>query len=84
MLFLLVMYLQGARGLSPLDTSMLMKVPGYVVGAVAGLYAGRLVDRWGPVTQATIGLGISVVALVLLAQMTTTSPLWLPLLGGTR
>jgi MFS family permease len=80
-LFLLVMYLQGPRGLSPIDTSMLM-VPGYVVGAVAGLYAGRLVDRWGPVAPATIGLGISVVALVLLAQMTTTSPLWLPLVGN--
>ena len=67
--------------MSPIDTSMLM-VPGYVVGAVAGLCAGRLVDRWGSVVPATIGLGISVVALLLLAQMTTTSPLWLPLVGN--
>ncbi len=80
-LFLLVMYLQGVRGLSPVDTSMLM-VPGYAVGAVAGLYAGRLVDRWGSTVPATTGLGISVVALLLLAQMTVTSPLWLPLVGN--
>jgi MFS family permease len=80
-LFLVIMYLQGPRGLSPIDASLLM-LPGYVVGAAVGPYAGRLADRLGPVVPATAGLGISVLALVIFAQMTTTSGLWLAALGN--
>jgi MFS family permease len=80
-LFLVIMYLQGPRGLSPVSASLLM-VPGYVIGAVAGLYAGRLTDRLGAVIPATAGLAISVVALVVFAQMTTTSSLWLAVAGN--
>lgn len=68
-------------GLSPIDASLLL-VLGYVLGAAAGPYAGRLADRLGPVLPATAGLGFSVVALVLFARMTTTSSLWLPALGN--
>ena len=74
-LFLVIMYLQGARGMSPIDASLLL-VPGYVAGAFAGPYAGRLTDRFGPVVPATAGLAISVAAMVLFAQLTVTSPLW--------
>ncbi|MFF2964649.1 MFS transporter [Streptomyces sp. NPDC057963] len=80
-LFLVIMYLQGPRGLSPITASMLM-VPGYVLGAAVGPYAGRFADRLGPVIPATAGLGISVIALVIFAQMTTTSSLWLPAIGN--
>ncbi|MFD9890275.1 MFS transporter [Amycolatopsis sp. NPDC059027] len=80
-LFLVIMYLQGPRGLDPVDASLLL-VPGYVLGAAAGPYAGRLADRLGPVIPATAGLGISVVALVIFAQMTTTSSLWLTAIGN--
>ncbi|REH26173.1 EmrB/QacA subfamily drug resistance transporter [Kutzneria buriramensis] len=80
-LFLVIMYLQGPRGLSPIDASLLM-LPGYVIGAAVGPYAGRLADRLGPVIPATVGLAISVVALVIFAQMTTTSGLWLAALGN--
>lgn len=80
-LFLVIMYLQGPRGLSPIDASLLL-LPGYVLGAAAGPYAGRLVDRFGPVLPATGGLALSVVALVVFARMTTTSGLWLPALGN--
>ncbi|GAB3888136.1 hypothetical protein GCM10029964_055290 [Kibdelosporangium lantanae] len=68
-LFLVIMYLQGPRGLTPIDASLLM-VPGYVVGSLVGPYAGRLADRWGPVVPATIGLAVQVVSLVLFAQLT--------------
>ena len=54
-LFLVLMYLQGPRGLSPIHASLLL-VPGYVAGAAVGLYAGRLADRRGPVLPATLGL----------------------------
>ncbi|HJP78400.1 MAG TPA: MFS transporter [Pseudonocardiaceae bacterium] len=80
-LFLVIMYLQGPRGLSPIDASLLM-LPGYLIGAAVGPYAGRLADRLGPVIPATTGLGISVVALVVFAQLTTTSSLWLVALGN--
>jgi hypothetical protein len=58
-LFLVIMYLQGPRGLSPIHASLLL-VPGYVLGSVAGPYAGRLADRRGPVLPAAAGLAIQV------------------------
>jgi MFS family permease len=80
-LFLVIMYLQGPRGLSSIAASLLL-VPGYVIGAMVGPYTGRITDRLGPVPPATAGLGISVIALVIFAQMTTTSSLWLPGIGN--
>ena len=74
-LFLLIMYLQGPRGLSPIHASLLL-VPGYVIGSVAGLYAGRLADRRGPVLPATAGLAIQVGSLAIYAQLGMTTGLW--------
>ncbi len=74
-LFLLLMYLQGPRGLSAIDASLLL-VPGYVASGAAGLYAGRLADRRGPVLPATLGLAIQAATLVGYAQLTLTTPLW--------
>jgi EmrB/QacA subfamily drug resistance transporter len=75
-LFLLLMYLQGVRRLSPLDASLLL-VPGYFVGAVVGPFAGRVADRRGAVLPATVGLAIQVVALFIYAQLTVGTPLWI-------
>ena len=44
-LFLVIVYLQGPRGLSPIHASLLL-VPGYVVGSGVGPFAGR---HGGPV-----------------------------------
>jgi EmrB/QacA subfamily drug resistance transporter len=74
-LFLLLMYLQGPRGLSPLNASLLL-LPGYVLSAGGSLYAGRLADRRGPVLPATLGLAMQAVSLILYAQLTNTTPLW--------
>ena len=74
-LFLLLMYLQGPRGLSPISASLLL-LPGYVLGCGASLYAGRLADRRGPVLPATLGLALQCVALLLYAQLTNGTPLW--------
>ncbi len=75
-LFLVIMYLQGPRGLSPISASLLL-VPGYVIGSAAGPLAGRVADRIGPVIPATTGLAIQVLALFAYAQLTLTSSLWL-------
>jgi EmrB/QacA subfamily drug resistance transporter len=74
-LFLLLMYLQGPRGLSPINASLLL-LPGYVLGGFASLYAGRLADRRGPVVPATLGLALQSVSLILYAQLTNGTPLW--------
>jgi EmrB/QacA subfamily drug resistance transporter len=68
-LFLVIMYLQGPRGLSALDASLLL-VPGYLLGGVVGPFAGRLADRVGPVIPATVGLLVQVVALFVYAHLT--------------
>ena len=73
-LFLVLMYLQGPRGLSPIHASLLL-VPGYVVSSVVGLYAGRLADKRGPVLPATLGLAIQVISLIGYAQLTLSTPL---------
>jgi len=74
-LFLVIMYLQGPRGLSPIHASLLL-VPGYVLGSVVGPYAGRLADRRGPVLPATAGLAVQVVSLAIYAQLSNTTGLW--------
>jgi EmrB/QacA subfamily drug resistance transporter len=80
-LFLLIMYLQGPRGLSPIHASLLL-VPGYVLGAVAGPYGGRLADRRSPVLPATAGLAIQVVSLAIYAQLTVSTGLWVVVLAS--
>ena len=80
-LFLLIMYMQGPRGLSPIHASLLL-VPGYVLGSVVGPYAGRLADRRGPVLPATAGLAIQVAALAIYAQLTNTTGLWVVVLAS--
>jgi MFS family permease len=74
-LFLLLMYLQGPRGLSPINASLLL-LPGYVLGGGASLYAGRLSDKHGPVLPATLGLALQSVSLILYAQLSNGTPLW--------
>ena len=79
-LFLLLMYLQGVRHLTPIHASLLL-VPGYVMGGIVGPYAGRLADRRGAVLPATVGLGIQVVALLVYAQLGLATPLWVVIIA---
>jgi EmrB/QacA subfamily drug resistance transporter len=80
-LFLVIMYLQGARALTPIHASLLL-IPGYVIGSAIGPFAGRLSDRVGPVIPATVGLAAQVVALAVYAQLSVSSGLWLVVLGS--
>ncbi len=80
-LFLVIMYLQGPRGLTPLHASLLL-VPGYVGGSAVGPFAGRLADKLGPVVPATAGLAIQVVALFIYAHLSLTTGLWLVVLAS--
>jgi len=75
-LFLVIMYLQGPRGLSPIHASLLL-VPGYVLGGAIGPFAGRLADRVGPVIPATFGLTLQVAGLFIYAHLGLRTGLWL-------
>jgi len=80
-LFLVIMYLQGVRGLSALNASLLL-VPGYVVGGSIGPFAGRLADRVGAVFPATVGLAVQVGALFIYAHLGTDTGLWVVVLAS--
>jgi EmrB/QacA subfamily drug resistance transporter len=79
--FLLTIYLQGLRGLTPLDASLLL-VPGYLLGAATGPVMGRLVDQQGARTLATLGilfLGVAVVAYSFLGVSSWLG--WVPIIS---
>lgn len=80
-IFLLTMYLQGLRGLSPLNASLLL-VPGYLVGAVLGPWMGRHVDRIGPRAIATGGIACMALAVVAYSFLTADAWLgWVPMIS---
>jgi len=80
-IFLLTLYLQGLRGLSPLDASLLL-VPGYMLGAVMGPYMGRRVDRQGARVLATAGILCMAAAVLAYSTLTLTSWLgWIPVIS---
>ena len=72
--FLLTMYLQGVRGLSPLDAALLL-VPGYIVGGALSPSMGRLSDRFGARLVATLGLALMCVGVFAYASLRVDSPL---------
>ena len=60
--FLLTLYLQGVRALTPLDASFLL-IPGYCVGAIAGPLMGRIAYRTGTRSLATGGILLMLVGI---------------------
>jgi EmrB/QacA subfamily drug resistance transporter len=80
-IFLVIMYLQGIRGLSPLNASLLL-VPGYVAGSFLGPIMGRLSDRYGSREIATTGIFFLAVAILVYLTMSATTPLYLVLIAS--
>jgi EmrB/QacA subfamily drug resistance transporter len=79
--FLLIMYLQGIRALSPLDASLLL-VPGYVAGSFLGPVMGRLSDKYGSREIATLGIFFLCMAILIYLTLGATSPLFIVLIGS--
>ncbi|MEM3852292.1 MAG: MFS transporter [Methanomassiliicoccales archaeon] len=79
--FIIIIYLQGVRGLTPLDSSLLL-LPGYVVGSVLGPYFGRLADRVGARIPATGGLGIMAISILVYSTLRISSPLYIILISS--
>jgi EmrB/QacA subfamily drug resistance transporter len=80
-IFLVIMYLQGIRALTPLNASLLL-VPGYVAGSFLGPIMGRLSDKYGSREIATTGIFFLAVAIVIYLTMNATSPLYIVLLAS--
>jgi EmrB/QacA subfamily drug resistance transporter len=79
--FLVIMYLQGVRGLTPFVASLLV-APGYVVGAVVGPFSGRLADRIGARLPATVGLAFQIAGILVYSTLSLVSPPWIVVLGA--
>lgn len=74
--FIIIMYLQGIRGLSPFDSSLLL-LPGYVIGSMAGPYFGKLADRIGSRIPATGGLLLMAVSILIYSTLSVSSSLYI-------
>src|SRR5487761_1508381 len=75
-LFLILLYLQGVRQLTPLHASLLL-VPGYLIGGATAPFGGRLADKIGAIIPATVGLGLQMVGLLIYTRMGPSTTLWL-------
>ena len=74
--FLIIMYLQGVRGLSPLNASLLL-IPGNVVGALFSPVMGRHSDKIGARIIATVGIICLAVATLMFPALSKCSPLYI-------
>ena len=81
MLFLVIMYLQGVRGLSPLDASLVL-VPGYLLGGLISPFSGRMSDRLGARYVATLGLALQAVGILVYSSLTADSAFWIVVVGA--
>jgi Major Facilitator Superfamily. len=79
--FIIIMYLQGIRGLSPFYSSLLL-LPGYVVGSILGPQFGKLTDRIGSRIPATAGLIIMGISILIYSTMSVSSSLYIVLVGS--
>ncbi len=80
-LFILIMYLQGIRGFSPLDSSLLL-VPGYIISSLFAPRMGKLSDRIGSRIVASIGIFLMAGGVLVYLMMGLNSTLYLVIAGS--
>ncbi len=71
--FLIIMYMQGIRGLSPLDASLIL-IPGYIVASSLAPLMGKLSDKVGSREIATIGIVFMCAAILIYLTLNSTVP----------
>jgi MFS family permease len=74
--YLLAIYLQQVRGLTA-DWTGLVLITSPAVQAVLSPWAGRAADRRSPFVLASTGMGLCAVGLVVFANLSEQTPLWL-------
>ena len=79
--FLLIMYLQGVRGFSPLDASLVL-FPGYIVSGVLAPYMGRYSDKYGARLIATAGIAFMIAGVLFyILFLGVASPVYYVIIG---
>ena len=79
--FLLIMYLQGVRGYSPLDAALVL-FPGYVVSGILAPYMGRYSDKFGAKFISTIGIAFMALGVLFyLLVLGVTTPIYYVVIG---
>ena len=68
-MILMPIYLQNLRGISPLDSGLLM-LPGAIIMGIMSPITGKLFDKFGGRILAIIGLSITVITTYLFSQLT--------------
>ena len=79
--FLLILYMQGIKGLSPLNASLLL-VPGYILTSLISPSVGRYADRHGSRLPATVGLLLMCAAVLVYYTLGASSPDYLIVAGS--
>ncbi|MCL4345253.1 MAG: MFS transporter [Candidatus Thermoplasmatota archaeon] len=80
-LFILIMYLQGVRGYSPLDSSLLL-VPGYIVSSMFAPKMGKIADRHGTGLVATIGIAVMDLGILIYLLLGVNTPIYVVVVGS--
>ena len=80
-LFILIMYLQGVRGYSPLDSALLL-VPGYIISSLLSPRMGRLSDQIGPGYVASTGIFLMAIGVLIYYTMGVSTPIYLVIVGS--
>ncbi|MDG6920295.1 MAG: MFS transporter [Nitrososphaerota archaeon] len=80
-LFLVIMYLQGPRGLTPWDASLYL-IPGYILGGSMAPFAGRLSDRLGAREVASVGLVLQALGILAYTTLALGTPLFIVVLAS--
>ncbi len=80
--FLLIMYLQGIRGYSPLKASLIL-VPGYVIASLLAPGMGRFSDRFGPHIVASAGIVMMAVAVIVYTTLTAATDVFLVIIPAS-
>ncbi|WP_391205295.1 DHA2 family efflux MFS transporter permease subunit [Psychrobacillus sp. L4] len=71
-MLLMPIYLQNIRGISPMDSGLLM-LPGALIMGIMMPITGRIFDKFGPKILAYVGLAIVIVTTYLFSQLTDST-----------
>ncbi|MBD5430640.1 DHA2 family efflux MFS transporter permease subunit [Lactobacillus sp.] len=74
-MYLLPQYIQSGRMLAVALAGIIM-LPGGIINALTSAFAGRLYDRIGAKTPTIIGFILALIGSIMLATLSTTSPIW--------
>ena len=79
--FLMTLYLQGVRGLSPFNAAVIL-IPGYALSSVLSPFMGKLSDRFGARIIATTGIGLMCVTVLIYLTLGVGTPLYMIVLAS--